>query len=190
MSRKVNLILVRHGETKANADDILMGHGDSPLTPLGKDLARIVARKLKKEKIDVLYCSPLGRAKETAKIILKELHNLRLNIEPLLIERNLGVLTGKHKNEMSQYSSKILKRDKVDYFLEAKNSETFLQLLKRARRVVEKMEERHPFQTILLVTHGDIGKMIQAAYYGWGWQKGLQAPYFDHDTILKLTREK
>ncbi len=186
MKRKVSLILVRHGETKGNVNDILIGHGDSPFTELGKKQNRAVARQLKKEKINALYSSPLGRAEKTAEIIVEELDGLKIKIEPLLIERDFGALTGKHKNEMSKYSSKILKRDKVDYFLEAKNSETFPQLLKRAYKVVEKMEKNYPRQTVLLVTHGDIGKMIQAAYYGWDWQKGIEAPYFGHDDILKL----
>ena len=188
IERKVNLILVRHGETKDNAHDILIGHNDSPLTTSGKKITKKVAKDLKKEKIDCLYCSPLGRAIETAQIILKDLDCLSLNIEPFLIERDFGVLNGKHKDEMFRYTSKIFKTDGVDYFLEAENSETFPQLLKRAHKLIENMEEKHPFETILLVTHGDIGKMIQAAYYGWDWQKGLEAPYFAHDTILKLNK--
>jgi len=32
--------------------------------------------------------------------------------------------------------------------------------------------------------------MIRAAYYGWDWQKGLEAPYLARDTILKLKKEK
>jgi len=190
IKRKVNLILVRHGETEDNARDILMGRNDSPLTILGKKITKKVAKDLKKEEIDCLYCSPLGRAIKTAKIILKDLDYLDLNIEPLLIERDFGVLNGKHKDEMFKYTSKILKTDGVDYFLEAKNSETFPQLLKRAYNLIKKMEEKHPFKTVLLVTHGDIGKMIQAAYYGWNWQKGLKAPYFAHDIILKLNKEE
>lgn len=190
IERKINLILVRHGETEDNARDILMGHNDSPLTISGKKITKKVAKNLKKEKIDCLYCSPLGRAIETAQIILKDLDYLNLSIEPLLTERDFGVLNGKHKNEMFKYTSKVLKTDGVDYFLEVKGSETFPQLLKRAHKLTKKMEEKHPFKTILLVTHGEIGKMIQAAYYGWDWQEGLEAPYFAHDTILRLNKEK
>ena len=189
IKRKVNLILIRHGETEDNVRDILMGHNNSPLTVSGKKITRKVAKNLKKEKIDYLYCSPLGRAIKTAQIILKDLDYLSLNVEPLLIERDFGVLNGKHKDEMSKYTSKILKTDQVDYFLGVKDSETFPHLLKRAHKLIKKMEKRHPFKTILLVTHGDIGKMIQAAYYGWDWQEGLEAPYFAHDTILRLSKE-
>lgn len=189
IKRKVNLILIRHGETEDNVSDILMGHNDSPLTISGKKITKKVAKNLKKEKIDYLYCSPLGRAIKTAQIILKDLGYLSLNIENLLIERDFGVLNGKHKDEMSKYTSKILKTDQVDYFLGVKDSETLPHLLKRAHKLIKKMEEKYPFKTVLLVTHGDIGKMIQAAYYGWDWQKGLKAPYFAHDTILKLNKK-
>ena len=190
MERKVNLILVRHGETKDNVRDILIGHNDSPLTNSGKKITKKVAKDLKKEKIDCLYCSPLGRAIETAQIILKDLDYLSLNIEPFLIERDFGILSGRRKGETFKYNSKILKADIVDRFLEAKGLETFPQLFERAHKLIEKMERRHPFKVILLVTHGSIGKMIRAAYYGWDWQKGLEAPYLARDTILKLKKEK
>lgn len=185
MKRKVNLILVRHGETKDNVNDILIGHGDSPFTELGKKQNKAVARQLKKEKIDALYFSPLGRTEKTAEIIANELDGLNTEIESLLIERDFGILTGKRKDEMLSYTSKIYKTNMVD-FLEAKGVESFPQLLKRAQKIIKKMEKKHPQQTVLLVTHGDIGKMIRAAYYGWNWQKGMKAAYFGHDDILKL----
>jgi len=190
VKRKVNLILVRHGETEDNVHNVLMGHNDSPLTISGKKMTEKVAKDLKKERINCCYCSPLGRAVKTTEIILKDLDYLKLNVEPLLIERDFGVLNGKYKDEMFKYASKIIKTDEIDYPLEAKGSETFPQLLKRAHILVKKVEKKHPFKTILLVTHRSIGKMIQAAYYGWDWQKGLKVSYFANDTILRLNKKE
>jgi hypothetical protein len=41
-------------------------------------------------------------------------------------------------------------------------------------------------KNILIVTHGDTGKMIRASYFGWTWKKGLQTPYFDNTEIIEL----
>lgn len=46
---------------------------------------------------------------------------------------------------------------------------------------------RHPGDNILLVTHGDIGKIIRAAFYGWSWEEGLKTPYFDNTDVIELS---
>lgn len=186
MNLSVKLILVRHAETQDNLDGILLGHQDSPLTGLGKEQALATAKKLAEEKIDVIYSSPLGRALQTAQIIAKNLDNLEVNIEPLLIERDFGILTGRHKSEIHLHTKELFRTDKVTYFLTAEGAEDFPTLLERAEKLIIRLDKEHKGETVLLVAHGDIGKMIRAAYYGWDWQKGLATPHFEHGEIIKL----
>jgi probable phosphoglycerate mutase len=64
------LILVRHGQTDSNVRDLLHGHSDVPLTPLGIAQAHALAARLGQEAgIAALYTSPLERARHTAEII-------------------------------------------------------------------------------------------------------------------------
>jgi broad specificity phosphatase PhoE len=58
------LILVRHGQTPANAKGLLLGRADPPLTELGEQQARAVAAFLPRP--DRLISSPLRRAATTA----------------------------------------------------------------------------------------------------------------------------
>ena len=58
------LILVRHGETTANADGLLSGRVDVELTDRGLRQARAVARAV--GPVDRLVSSPLSRAQATA----------------------------------------------------------------------------------------------------------------------------
>ncbi|MEK6903642.1 MAG: histidine phosphatase family protein [Nanoarchaeota archaeon] len=71
--KPINIILVRHGESLANAQDISQGnndeYSDTPLSKKGKEQAIKVAERLKKEPLDLIYSSDLKRAKETAEII-------------------------------------------------------------------------------------------------------------------------
>jgi broad specificity phosphatase PhoE len=58
------LILVRHGESTGNADGLLLGRIDSPLTPRGLEQARTLADTV--AGATRLISSPLVRARDTA----------------------------------------------------------------------------------------------------------------------------
>jgi len=60
------IIIVRHGESLANAAGIYLGHTDWDLSELGKEQARVVADYLAEEKLDAIYSSDLIRAYNTA----------------------------------------------------------------------------------------------------------------------------
>ena len=58
-------IVVRHGETAWNAESRIQGHLDSPLNEEGLAQALLVGERLARERIDALYCSDLGRVRQT-----------------------------------------------------------------------------------------------------------------------------
>ena len=184
------IFLVRHGQDKDNANGILNGRRDKDLTELGKEQAKTVADKLKDNNIQVIYSSFLKRTFRTAEIIAKELDIDKIIIEEDLIERDFGILTGKPVVDILKYTDKIIKTDKVNYFLKVEGAEDFPTLFQRGRRVLEKVQNKHPDKNVLLVTSGDIGKIIRAAYHNWSWEEGLKAPYFDNTGILELSLEK
>ncbi|MBS3084095.1 histidine phosphatase family protein [Candidatus Pacearchaeota archaeon] len=78
------IILVRHGESMANAKKMSQGKQDewidTHLTEKGREEAEKVALRLKKEKIDIIYSSDLKRAKETAEAINK-FHNVKIKLD-------------------------------------------------------------------------------------------------------------
>jgi broad specificity phosphatase PhoE len=62
------LILVRHGESEANAQGLLLGRTDAPLTEKGRAQA-IAVRPLLTDPVRQLRSSPLGRARDTAALL-------------------------------------------------------------------------------------------------------------------------
>ncbi len=184
------IFIVRHGQDEDNAKLILNGRRNKPLTDLGRKQAKIVASKLSSYTIDVIYSSPLKRAFETAEIIARELGLKEVIPYDDIIERDFGILTGKPIADIPKYATKILTTDQVNYFLEAKDAEDFPTLYKHGGKVLENIRKIHPNETVLLVAHGDIGKMIRAVYRGWTWEEGLKTPYFDNTGILELTFEQ
>ena len=182
-----NIFLVRHGQDADNEQRILNGRRDTELTELGREQARQVAEKLKDNNIQVIYASPLKWAYETARIIATALGIDEVISDEHLMEREFGILTGKPIADISKYTDKILLTDRVTYFLEAEGVEDFPALIQRAKKILEEVNERHNNKNILIVTHGDIGKMIRAVYHNWTWEQGLTTGYFQNTEILELS---
>lgn len=65
-SESTELILVRHGQTEANLNGLLVGRQDVLLTDLGHQQAQAVADEVKRLEPDALVTSPLQRARQTA----------------------------------------------------------------------------------------------------------------------------
>lgn len=62
----MKIYLIRHGETDWNLERRLQGGVDIPLNEKGLELARVTAKGLRDIHFDVIYTSPLQRAKQTA----------------------------------------------------------------------------------------------------------------------------
>ncbi|MFH1173105.1 MAG: histidine phosphatase family protein [bacterium] len=182
----VKTYIIRHGQDTDNATGILNGWRDTSLTELGRNGAYKTAEKLEDKNIQVIYSSPLKRAKETARIIADELGIAEVQIASDLIERNFGVMTGKLVADIKKYTDKILESDGINYFIDVEGAEPYPDLLKRGGKVLNEIRQNHPNENILLVTHGDIGKMIRAAHYGWIWEQGLKTPYFANAEAIEL----
>ncbi|MFH1146028.1 MAG: histidine phosphatase family protein [bacterium] len=184
------IFLVRHGQDMDNAAGILNGRRDTELTEVGREQAKKVAEKLRNNKVQIIYASPLRRAYETARIIGTILGIDEIIADEHLMEREFGILTGKPVSDIPKYTDKILQADQVNYFLEVEGAEDFPTLLVRGRKILQEIRQRHPSENVLIVTHGDIGKMIRAAYHNWTWEQGLKTPHFDNTGVLELSEKQ
>lgn len=195
MSNTMKIYLVRHGQNHDNARGLLNGHRDEPLTEVGIMQAHDLADRMSAAGLsfDCVLSSPLGRAFETAKIITSTLGLTRVSdpeIMPELIERDFGMMTGKSQTQIiTLCAPDILQSDTITYFLSPEGAETFPQLLKRGKNILSLITERFSDGNILLVTHGDIGKMIYAAYYDLPWRDVLLGFHFGNSDLLELSVE-
>lgn len=186
------IYLARHGQDKDNEMGILNGHRDMPLTAIGLDQANQVSLKIKDSKIhfDKVYSSPLQRAYQTAKTITDCLQIDSPEKIDLLIERDFGIMTGKSTKDITELCAPdILQTDTITYFLSPEGAETFPQLIDRATKLLEFIKSKHHEQSILLVTHGDFGKMIYAAFYKLDWQQVLTMFHFGNSELLLLSED-
>ena len=88
----VELYLIRNGETEENLSAKIQGICNGKLTPKGIEQAKLVGKEFIKATITKVYCSPLGRAKDT-------FTHSTINLKPIFLswlkERDFGRMTNK-----------------------------------------------------------------------------------------------
>ena len=186
----LKIYLARHGQDEDNANGLLNGRRDMPLTQKGVAQANEVAQKIKETDIrfDKIYSSPLQRAHKTAQIIAETLGMEAPEVLPNLIERDFGVMAGTPTRDVeATCAPAILRTDTIIYFLDKEGAETFPQMIERANLLLEDLRKKHADGNILLVTHGDFGKMLYAAYYHLDWQDVLKMFHFGNSELLELS---
>src|SRR5215207_1022397 len=89
------MILLRHGQSTANASGVWQGQLEFPLSEEGRKQAAYAGRALKGTRLSGIYASPLSRAFETAEIVAREA-GYSSSVVPMsdLMERYGGVLEG------------------------------------------------------------------------------------------------
>lgn len=85
----MRLILVRHGETLSNRENIVQGITDIELSDHGRRQVEKLAESLRRESIEGIVSSPLKRAYQTA-LAIGKFHNVSIDIERNLQEMNHG----------------------------------------------------------------------------------------------------
>lgn len=188
----LKIYIARHGQDEDNANGILNGHRDTSLTVIGEQQASHLADAIRDAglRFDITYCSPLKRALATANIVATTLRMRPPTSLSLLIERDFGVMTGRPVKEICQLCEPdVIKTDTITYFLSPEGAETFPQLMDRARLFLKGLRSVQPHGNVLIVTHGDIGKMIFAAYYGLDWKDVLTMFHFGNSELLLLSED-
>jgi len=99
MSTKIDLYVIRHGQTDANVKGI-NGGPQVPLNKTGIDQAeRLFKSKLLPQTPDIIYCSPHTRTVQTAKLAT---NRDDIKCEELLVERDFGKWEGAKWDEIFQ----------------------------------------------------------------------------------------
>lgn len=89
----MEILLTRHGQTEWNLLKKVQGRADIELNKKGIQQAEETRDFLKNEKIDLILCSPLKRALQTAEII-NQGRNIRMIIDERVSERDFGEFEG------------------------------------------------------------------------------------------------
>ena len=153
----MKLFVVRHGETDWNSKMMTCGVSEASLTEKGKAQAKELAERLTaeqdKNKISLIYVSPLKRAVATAAYIEKAL-GIKAKIDDRLKEINFGTFEGEdwRKPEFLKITD--------NPFFRFSQGESLVQTAHRAYGIIEEVKTKHKNENVLFVCHGMISTMI------------------------------
>lgn len=147
----MEIYVLRHGQTDYNVQGKFQGHVNTKLNQHGIEQAEKAKEKLKEIQFDIIICSPLNRAIQTAKIVKNE----PLIIDNRIIERSFGNLEGKYGIE--NYQEHIW-----EY-----NIEPMDQIFKRIYSFLDEIKQKYQGkEKILVVTHECVAQVIQCYFEG------------------------
>ncbi|MCK9517632.1 MAG: histidine phosphatase family protein [Dehalococcoidia bacterium] len=147
------LLIARHGQTYGNVEQLMCGHSESELTPLGIAQARALGRRLASEDIAAAFASDLSRARETARHILDP-RDVPLALEPRLREMHYGEWEARPRTEIFEQYPELI-RGLVSGEGHPPGGETLAQLRERTVAATRELVAQHHGKTILLVSHGN-----------------------------------
>ncbi|MGY4495435.1 histidine phosphatase family protein [Pseudomonas sp. TE3610] len=174
----MDLYVVRHGETWANAEQRYLGSLAPSLTERGRQQAKALAANMPAE-LDALVVSPRLRATETASILNERLV-LPVQITDCFQERHVGVFEGLTQADAKERYPQLWSRNITrQWALAPDGGESIVDVVERVRGGLIELESRYSSKRILLVAHGFVAKTIRALarsdssdFYTWQLSNG------------------
>jgi broad specificity phosphatase PhoE len=180
------IYLTRHGQTEWNVQHRMQGHMDSELTALGVQQAEWLNRGMHAVKLDVIYASPSPRALRTAEIIRGE-RDIPLRTSEAFKEIGVGVWEGLDSAVLeTQYPEQHLHFWQDPEQFKVEGSETFVGVQTRALEMLQDILVNHQGETILIVTHSVVIKLLMAHFEERALPKLWDLPYIYPTCLCRI----
>lgn len=174
----MHLHVIRHGETWPNIEQRYVGSLDPQLTDKGRAQAQALITQLPSH-IDAMIVSPRLRAQQTARILNAGL-NLPIQTMDCFAERNVGVFEGLTQAEARERFPQLWSQNITRQWDSAPTGgESVAKVVSRVRQGLIDLAARYPTQTVVLVAHGFVAKVIRALekqdfcdFYNWQLSNG------------------
>jgi len=159
-----NIYFIRHGETTSNLEQTWRTANES-VTERGLEQARVAAKRVKQLPVTKIVTSTASRTLETAKIIGEET-GLPVEEDKLFYkEKTPTSIQGlKHEktpgNRIEQYIQALLDNSEDPEF-HFEDEENLWQRRERIKAIISYLERQRE-ENLLVVTHGNILKMLMA----------------------------
>ena len=153
-TRNNTFILVRHGESENNVQNILSTKPDNPhhLTEIGRKQVEDLAASLSQKKISAVYASDFIRTKETTDIIAKTLgiQAEKIAFDVRLREVNFGTFEGKN---IKDYYKEVLPGFNHAFEGKIGGGENLTDIRRRVGDFIYETDQKHTGECILIVSH-------------------------------------
>ena len=161
-----SIYLVRHGQTAWNKEEVFRGRTDIPLDETGLKQAELAAQYFKKIEIHSVYSSPLARASETAEAIARVRH---LKVKPLeaITDMSFGNWEGHPHQEIRKIDAATYRQwVESPHLARLPGGETLDEVRTRSMSALEELIRDYPKESLVLVSHRVICKVLICAILG------------------------
>ena len=151
MKLKNHYYIMRHGEAKSNVKDIVSSWPEkfkNPLTKKGKEKVKETAKVLLEKNIDLIFSSPLLRAKQTSEIVGKKL-KLKVKFDKKLKEIGFGTFNSESIEKFVRFFESRIKR--INH--STPKGESYSDVSKRMILFLKDTEKKYKGKNILIVSH-------------------------------------
>ena len=162
----MRVVILRHGTTELNKQGMIQGSNvDSDLSKEGRAYAEKAAKNFDPSQFDAVYASPLKRAQQTARIFVGD--KTSITTDKRSEELNYGSWDGKssleyRKKNPDAFNSKWLINNNIyKYASDVEKREDFR---KRIAAFFDDLYKEHANDTVLVVCHGVVSRMICAHF--------------------------
>ena len=165
---KLRLFVVRHGETAWVRERRFAGSRDIPLTEAGRRQCAAVARALAGSVVAAVYASPLERARTSAELIAKP-HDLPVRVAPAFAEMAFGPWEGLTGEEVrTRFPEAWEQWRSAPHLCKLAGGDTLSGVAERVAAGLEELREAHAGQTVVLVSHAIVARVIVLGALGLG----------------------
>jgi alpha-ribazole phosphatase/probable phosphoglycerate mutase len=160
------LWLIRHPEPEASAEGRCYGSLDWDLSETGMRQANAIAAALAAEPLAAIYSSPRRRCVQAAEI-LAATRSCPLQRSDALRELDFGEFEGRRYDEIAAlYPNLYREWMERPTEVEFPGGESFPAMRQRVLQAAADLRTRHAGETIALVTHGGVNRIILAEALG------------------------
>jgi probable phosphoglycerate mutase len=170
-------VLVRHGQTAWNREERFRGQSDVPLNETGLLQASATAGRIAEQwRPAAVYCSPLLRARQTAQAIARPF-GLPVQPHAALNDIHFGLLQGLTVPEASERWPDVVDAwFRTPHLAQLPGGESLAEVNARAMAAVHALAALHPGDTIVLVGHLVLNRVLLLGVLGLGgdrfWRLG------------------
>jgi len=171
---ETRVILIRHGQTAWNKEEIFRGRADIPLDDVGRRQAQALAEALRGEAISAVATSPLSRAVQTAEVVA-ESHAPEPQVVDGFIDMNFGEWEGLDLRQVQEQFPELYATWQAQpQAVRFPGGEDLGVVRERAGTALAALIEEYRGETIAIVVHRVVNKVLICHILGLGnshfWQ--------------------
>lgn len=171
------LVLIRHGQTHATNDPWFRGQVDVPLDDVGlAQAAATTERVVAGWAPHAVFSSPLVRARQTAELVAAPF-GIQVRVHEGLTDINYGVWQGLRAHEVrTRWLKTLTVWNTRPHHAAIPGGENLSLVRTRVLRAVTEIVAAYPQETVIIVAHAVINRLIMLRALGWTYERFWDLP--------------